>query len=119
MSFIGRGRSGQETTQANAGLLSERATGWEVGGNYASGGGRFQRVGDLLLDRDQSSGIGCADLADGHSRFWISGKTWGSCGARGVELRGRGPDRAWCCRDGWVSICKCCCDEVLRPASSW
>ncbi len=35
-----QGQVGQETTQANAGLLSERATGWEAGVNAQSPGGR-------------------------------------------------------------------------------
>jgi outer membrane receptor protein involved in Fe transport len=36
-----QGQVGQETTQANSGLLSERATGWETGVNAQTPGGRM------------------------------------------------------------------------------
>ena len=82
-----QGQVGQETTQANAGLLSERATGWELGGNYASGGGRFNGLATYFwteINRPVSAVL----ISQTATSILDKRQNLGQLRSQGVELRG-------------------------------
>ena len=70
------GQVGSETTQANASLQSERATGWEIGSRVCDHGplaGDHSRY--VFLDRDQPASLCRAGLADSHNDHQHSSKS--------------------------------------------
>ena len=82
-----QGQVGQETTQANAGLLSERATGWEVGANYASGSGRFNGLATYFwteINRPVSAVL----ISQTATSILDKRQNLGQLRSQGLELRG-------------------------------
>jgi outer membrane receptor protein involved in Fe transport len=77
------GQVGQQVTQPNTGLLSERATGWEAGANVGSEGDRFSGSATYFW----------TEINRPVSAVLVSGNTYkrqnlGQLRSQGVELRG-------------------------------
>ncbi len=83
------GQVGQEITQANAQLLSERATGWEAGMNVGQPGGRFSGVATYFwteINRPVSAVL----VSQTPTTITNKRQNLGQLRSQGVELKAEG-----------------------------